>query len=420
MLRPANTDNTYEPYTGTIPNPDNPQEIKVSGADGSVEVKSRAKNWLKNTAVSTTHRGIPYTVNKDNSITVGSGTATGYSYLHIPLSYMEGEFILSGHSNGKGNIGFYIYDSTQEKIVCYNNEHFSFTEGNNQYIVIDVSNGKTTQATTIYPMIRRCDENGNPIGDDSYEPYKETVATIPTPNGLAGIPVGSGGNYTDSDEQQRICDEFVKYADGTGEKIQRIKKVVFDGVNIAFTSKSSSTANNIFMADQKTKDFKPPSSDRELANVISSHFTTKASYYGYREGTPCIYGNAGYTNLYFGFGKDTDITTVALANEWLKSNNVTVYYELAEAIRTPLTAEEIAEIEKLQTFYPVTNITNDSNCGMKVTYLADSKNYIDNQLAIQAQAQETAMINMLLLLPDETQAAMIENDTNNLLTESEE
>ena len=57
---------------------------------------------------------------------------------------------------------------------------------------------------------------------------------------------------------------------------------------------------------------------------------------------------------------------------------------------------------------------------MKVTYLADSKNYIDNQLAIQAQAQETAMINMLLLLPDETQAAMIENDTNNLLTESEE
>ena len=96
-----------------------------------------------------------------------------------------------------------------------------------------------------------------------------------------------------------------------------------------------------------------------------------------------------------------------------------VLYELGTPIRTPLTAEQIAEIEKVHTFYPVTNISNDFDCGMKVTYLADSKNYIDNQLALQAQAREQEMMAMFMLLPEETQAAMIENDINNLLTESE-
>ena len=35
------------------------------------------------------------------------------------------------------------------------------------------------------------------------------------------------------------------------------------------------------------------------------------------------------------------------------------------------------------------------------------------------RAREQAMMSMFLLLPEETQATMIENDVNNLLTESE-
>ena len=40
-----------------------------------------------------------------------------------------------------------------------------------------------------------------------YEPYHEQILTLPTPNGLPGIPVTSGGNYTDSRGQQWVCDE---------------------------------------------------------------------------------------------------------------------------------------------------------------------------------------------------------------------
>ena len=77
---------------------------------------------------------------------------------------------------------------------------------------------------------------------------------------------------------------------------------------------------------------------------------------------------------------------VSLWTSYLAENPMTVYYELAEPIRTPLTAEELAEVEKLHTFYPVTNISNDFDCGMSVTYYADSKNYIDKKISELATA----------------------------------
>ena len=82
------------------------------------------------------------------------------------------------------------------------------------------------------------------------------------------------------------------------------------------------------------------------------------------------------------------IGTVSDLTKYFADNETYVYYELAEPIRTPLTSEEIAEIEKLCTFYPVTNISNDADCGMEITYMADAKNYIDNRLALI----ETAML----------------------------
>lgn len=58
-----------------------------------------------------------------------------------------------------------------------------------------------------------------------YEPYREQLLTLPTPNGLPGIPVTSGGNYTDSQGQQWVCDE-VDF--GKNVKVQRVDKAAFD------------------------------------------------------------------------------------------------------------------------------------------------------------------------------------------------
>lgn len=58
-----------------------------------------------------------------------------------------------------------------------------------------------------------------------YEPYREQLLTLSTPTGLPGIPVTSGGNYTDQSGQQWVCDE-VNLAKGV--KVQRVDKAAFD------------------------------------------------------------------------------------------------------------------------------------------------------------------------------------------------
>ena len=70
----------------------------------------------------------------------------------------------------------------------------------------------------------------------AYEaPHSQSI-TISTPNGLPGIPVDSGGNYTDADGQQWICDE-VDF--GMGTHTQRIGKI---------SSYNSETVGNIWMS----------------------------------------------------------------------------------------------------------------------------------------------------------------------------
>lgn len=86
-------------------------------------------------------------------------------------------------------------------------------------------------ATSKYMVIQCEDEaafSGLMVSLDSstaYSPYREQLLTLSTPNGLPGIPVTSGGNYTDSQGQQWVCDE-VDF--GKNVKVQRVDKAAFD------------------------------------------------------------------------------------------------------------------------------------------------------------------------------------------------
>ena len=273
------------------------------------------------------------------------------------------------------------------------------------------TNGATPRPD--YPQeIEVSGESGSVVVTSSNEDNTKTKkATIPTPNGLAGIKVSSGGNYTDQSGQQWICDEIVKYADGSGALIQRIEKVVYDGVNNCGTYWGQVEGKHetlIQMNLNNTQALYMTSTE-----IICDKF--KVVNYNAKELTAytCRQGTNGacccYLPLSYG------LTDKTKGDAWLQENNVTVYYILKEPITTPLTAEQIADID---TFYPVTNISNDFDCGMSVKYTADSKNYIDNQLALQAKAMKETLTAMLLLMPAEVQASMIENDIINILTES--
>ena len=408
-------DDTYEPYTGGIPspNPDYPQNVEVAGSSGNVVVKTCGKNLLKNTATTQAINGVTFTVNDDGSVTA-NGTATVTTDLYVYPStnweYENGEHILSGCPSGGNSSTYCLYFFTESQRYLTdigNSIKSTINKGERIFAFIRINNGINVQNLTFYPMIRIATDT-----DDTYEPYKETSSTIPTPNGLGGVDVDSGGNYTDENGQMRIADVIYKYVDGSGEYIQKIGKKFLSTAN--WTHNNGWSNANAFVADGFLTDAKHVEGYATEANLISNRFIVK---------TP-----ASLASNQYGIGQGNKralfvavegITTASDLKQYFADNETYVYYELAEPIRTPLTAEHIAEIEKLCTFYPVTNIYNDVDCGMKVTYQADSKNYIDKQLDLQKQAQEAAMINMLLLLPEETQAAMIENDTNNLLLESE-
>ena len=64
----------------------------------------------------------------------------------------------------------------------------------------EVRTGFSVQNKTIYPMLN------TGLSVSPWQPYVSQSVSLSTPNGLPGIPVDSGGNYTDAEGQQRACD----------------------------------------------------------------------------------------------------------------------------------------------------------------------------------------------------------------------
>ena len=75
--------------------------------------------------------------------------------------------------------------------------------------------------------------------------------------------------------------------------------------------------------------------------------------------------------------------------------------------------------KSLHTTYPTTIISNSEDTEMQLTYVADTKNYTDRKIEEAVSAQTQSLANLLSLMPLSTQAAMIENDTNNILDNME-
>lgn len=154
----------------------------------------------------------------------------------------------------------------------------------------------------------------------------------------------------------------------------------------------------------------------------------------------------GYDYLMGGYKKDTGITinnlgilcitlpeevelTLDAYKQYLADNPLHVLYKDDSEEFVPLPQSEQNAIRALKTYYPTTVITADGgelDPDIKVTYTADTKNYIDGKVSAKVASilrqYQADTANLLSLMPMETQATMIENDTNNILNnlESEE
>lgn len=225
---------------------------------------------------------------------------------------------------------------------------------------------------------------------------QKQIFPIPTPSGLPGIPVKSGGNYTDSKGQQWVCDE-VDFA--RGKWVQRIQKFVFS------ESEYSQKESNGY-------GFKAFISGEGTQNAISKF--GKIINVGIGNYGEIRIQDSGWTILF-----DPDFThwvDVAAFKKWA-ADRLTIYYALAAPIEHDLTPDLIAKFEQLHTYYPTTNLFTNDDAGLEVQYLADTKLYIDSKLQSLVAQYHANQAATLSLMPLETQATMIENDTDNILSQ---
>lgn len=340
MFCEGSTLKAYEPYTGgqPSPSPDYPQEIKsvvnptmkVCGknlwdnfktlSSGNVEQKNGTYIATTNTIqVDITPDSVgarPLLLKANNAYTFSLKTTVSISRLRfICLKYTNGEidnFIFANQNfvnfvpkRDVEKVGFILYDSVA---------------GDKAY---DAQLEMGSEATP-------------------YEPYHEQNVILPYT--LNAIPVPSGGNYTDENGQQWVCDEVDLER---GVKVQKIGKW---RVN---------TSSGVIQEQYRLS----------FLNVLGNEgqdgsFPCIISVTSYTPWTSCVSGSALYlkniTKSEGGFYTAEELKTLAI--------DVDFVYQLVTPIETPLTPDEIAVYKTLHTYTGITNISNDAEAWMQVGY----------------------------------------------------
>ena len=196
--------------------------------------------------------------------------------------------------------------------------------------------------------------------------------TISAPVGLPGIPVDSGGNYTDAEGQRRWAD-VIDYSNE--KKYQYINKVVVDGTNVKFTSSSDVRYWNL-------PDNSAPSGVHISAAQINKYFPNDV--FSVNEPSDFIFTSLSRMAPYFETIEELNAFCVQKNTE---GDPLTIMYVMDTPIETPLSEEELTAYRALHTYDGTTIISTDEDIsGLKVKYVAKA---IDYQQSINAAIQET-------------------------------
>ena len=201
------------------PTPDAPVPIVSAGDGGSVAVKVTGANMLEGTkpGVKSTVNGITYTTYENGILITGTATDACNIYLHKDKIHRLTRgiyYITTRGLSPSATLNFYFVGRFSSDVQ---NQEVMLTRDVEYSLILQILKGASLNATVQVSLTR--DKT------TTYSPYREQILTLPTPNGLPGIPVNSGGNYTDQSGQQWVCDE-VDFAREV--MVQRIDKAALD------------------------------------------------------------------------------------------------------------------------------------------------------------------------------------------------
>lgn len=329
------------------PTPDAPVELVSAGKNGSINVTVAGKNLAK--------------VLYAQSLTTRYGS----------LVNIKGFKLLKGV---KYSVSF---DTENTGVYCYiNSKAFSYyrfqQDGTRKSFVFTYTEDKMMDiepdGSTI--LVSRDSETSDVASGlisnvqievagfaTEYEPYKAQTLTVLTPNGLPGIPVTSGGNYTDANGQQWICDEIDL---ARGVYVQRIG---FTDLTDALWVKNDSGK---YYANKDRGLYSP------IYRVLCTHINGGSAYDGVRNDV-IIFINDNF-DIRLNIVLDDD--TVEAVKETM--NGATLIGVLISPIETVLSTEELTAYAALHTYKDHTTVSNDAGAWMDLEYVMDTKKYIDS------------------------------------------
>lgn len=379
------SDNFFEDFRvfgkseqGGNPSPDNKQDVINIGGDGIIEIEIGTSNILPDNDVVKT---VKYA--QKNGFLLKKGV----------------KYVLSTNENATA---LCINDFDKQEKLCfgYNTSSIEYTPPKNIKAFFDYYNANGLPDAAKMGL--------NIYTEQSYEPYKEPqTITLQTQNGLPGLQVASGGNYTDSSGQQWICDE-ISVRDGVFGILKNLNMVHVKNCEESFAIGEHANGQKYvgFNASNAEANY-VPMSDR----YIGSEWTnTNNKIYVPAKGRAIITDN-----------RFTDLETVKTI---IRQENPCILYKVNTPVFEPFSEEVQQACRALHTYYPNTTVTNDAGAHMEVEYVADTKTYIDKIVTAHTQEIVTAhtqgIANLLSLMPLSVQAGMVENDTNNILENVEE
>lgn len=332
------------------PTPDAPVPIVSAGDGGSLTVKVTGKNRmppnLKYTDV------VECFVKKTTPITL----------------VFKGDLVPQG-----GNILFFDENNNQ----CW----FGIDKGKAEHHIqypVDVTKFQYLISDTASENVCLTWNASSP----DYEPYREQLLTLPTPTGLPGIPVTSGGNYTDSTGQQWVCDEVDLER---GMKVKKIASFVINAENANnffvtndFTA-ITVAANARLATPQKTK-----RDDRQYGRCVFCEalpwkidaWASPVNAIGFVEDNSV---DLTIENSYLGLSEaSTNAERKTALVKYFTDNPCHVVYRIATPIETSLTPAELSAYKALITYAPDTVVQAGDGAGIKLDYQRDVNLVIKN------------------------------------------
>lgn len=223
---------------------------------------------------------------------------------------------------------------------------------------------------------------------------KSTQSAIPTPTNPVAIKDINNPKITvtnDSDSQSiniqctlrgigNVCDTLTVKSDGTGYITQRLfaERITSQRKSTSLEWNYSKATHRFFRNDYSysfdVKDNKPL--------ILCSHLDV-----GENEKNTAFDNSIGWINV-SGVGIAIRMTEfdgdIAKFKKWLDDNEVYVVAPRSKPITVNLSKDEVDKILSLHTYNPSTTIVADTD--FEVTYIANTKNYIDNKILEVATA----------------------------------